>query len=367
MAKKGHDLNRTYLVRKAESLPVTRIIRGPERAAFELAGRRVAPGSHELLDLPSFRHYTHETLNIPIHVFHGRRDGPRLLVCAAVHGDELCGTEVIRRLAKKASIKKLRGTLVLAPVVNIQGFMTHSRYLPDRRDLNRSFPGYAKGSQAGRLAHLFLNEVVSKCTHGIDLHTGAIHRYNLPQIRAEIDHPEIRWLASAFDVPVIINATLREGSLREAAAELGIPVLTYEGGEALRFDEISIKAAVRGCMNVMRALSMLPYEGNPRTAIGATIAQRAQWVRAPEGGILKAAAKIGQRVKRGSTLGYVVDPFSSREVRMESPSEGIIIGISRLPTCNEGDGLYHIATFERSKEVASYIEQFGEDFDETME
>ncbi|MGB5541537.1 MAG: succinylglutamate desuccinylase/aspartoacylase family protein, partial [Gammaproteobacteria bacterium] len=186
------------------------------------------------INLPIGRLYTYDNLTMPIEVVNGRRGGPRLFVSAAIHGDELNGVEIIRRLLRHSALQRLRGTLIAVPVVNVHGLLHRSRYLPDRRDLNRSFPGSSRGSLAGRIADLFMREIVANCTHGIDLHTGAVHRENLPHIRANLDDPATLELARAFGVPVLLNSDLRDGSLREAAMEAGIPMLLYEGGEALR-------------------------------------------------------------------------------------------------------------------------------------
>ncbi|MCW8901464.1 MAG: succinylglutamate desuccinylase/aspartoacylase family protein, partial [Gammaproteobacteria bacterium] len=206
----------------------------------------IKPGTRMTIDLPAARLYTHAPMSIPVHVVSGKTTGPRLFLSAAIHGDEINGIEIIRRLLKLPALKRLQGTLIAVPMVNVHGIINHSRYLPDRRDLNRSFPGSEKGPLALRLANLFMKEIVEQSTHGIDLHTGAIHRSNLPQIRANLDNDETEKLARAFDVPVIISSNLRDGSLREAAAEFGIPMLLYEAGEALRFDEVAIRAGVKG-------------------------------------------------------------------------------------------------------------------------
>ena len=211
---------------------------------FIIAGTEVSPGTRRTLELPVASLYSHAPMTLPVQVVCGRHDGPRLFVSAALHGDEINGVEIIRRLLRLPSLKKLRGTLLAIPIVNVYGFVNRSRYLPDRRDLNRSFPGSVRGSMAARLADLFLKEIVDRCNYGIDLHTGAIHRENLPQIRANLDDEETARIARAFHVPLLLNSDLRDGSLREIAAERGIPMLLYEAGEALRFDERAIRAGV---------------------------------------------------------------------------------------------------------------------------
>lgn len=248
--------------------------------------------------------------------------------------------------------------------MNVHGLIHHTRYLPDRRDLNRSFPGSEKGSIASRLAHLFMNEIVCQSTHGIDLHTGAIHRSNLPQIRADLEHEETDRLARAFNVPVIISSNLRDGSLREAAAEHGIPMLLYEAGEALRFDEVSIRAGVKGIVNVMRELGMLPrpHRASSRIRSEPVVARSSTWVRAPDSGILRSMVPLGGKVKKGSILGVVSDPFGESETLVIASFSGIVIGRTNLPLVNEGDALFHIARFESVTDAANMVDEFNEEF-----
>jgi predicted deacylase len=319
--------------------------------------RTVVPGSRVTLELPLAQLYTHTPLTLPVHVVRGRKDGPRLFVSAAIHGDELNGVEVIRRLLRHSSLKRLRGTVLAIPIVNVYGVIQHSRYLPDRRDLNRAFPGLEGGSLAARLAHLFMTEIVEKCTHGIDLHTGALHRSNLPQIRANMDDRTTARLARAFGVPVVTNADVRDGSLREAAAEHGVHMLVYEAGEALRFDEVSIRAGVRGIINVMRELGMLSRMRRPR-AEEPFVACTSAWVRAPVSGILRAIVRLGARIKRNDVMGYIADPFGEAEVEVKAPAGGIVIGRTNIPLVHEGEALFHVARFENVKGVAQQVESF---------
>ncbi len=321
----------------------------------------ISPGCQITIDLPLPRLYTHTLMTMPVHVIRGKKQGPRLFVSAAIHGDELNGVEIIRRLLKQSVLKKLCGDLIAVPMVNVYGIIHHSRYLPDRRDLNRSFPGSKKGSLAARIADLFMTEVVQKCTHGIDLHTGAIHRSNLPQVRANLDDLETMHLAKSFHVPVLLNANLRDGSLREAASEFGIPMLLYEAGEALRFDEAAIRAGLRGVLGVMRHLNMLP-PGKSRKDFNQEpfVARSSQWVRAPRSGIFRVAKTLGEKVKAKDTLGTINDPVSNLEVPVVSPCSGLIIGRSELPLLHEGEAIYHIAQFEDNREVAEQVELFQE-------
>jgi len=325
-------------------------------------GLTFAPGTRTTIELPVGRLYTHTPMTMPVHVIKGKKTGPRLFISAAIHGDEINGVEIIRRLLKLPALKRLRGTIIAVPIVNIHGLINHSRYLPDRRDLNRSFPGTEKGSLAARLAYLFMKEIVTQSTHGIDLHTGALHRDNLPQIRANLDDEETNKLARAFDVPVIISSNLRDGSLREAAAEYGIPMLLYEAGEALRFNEVSIRAGVKGIINVMRTLEMLPpSRSKSKRHIEPVVARSSSWVRASDSGILRTMIPLGSRVKKNTLLGVVADPFGETESSVISSFNGIVIGRTNLPLVNEGDALYHIARFEDIHEIEAKVDEFHEE------
>lgn len=329
------------------------------RAPFTLAGHTILPGQRSQIDVPVARLYTHTPLHIPVEVVHGRKEGPVMLVCGGIHGDEINGVEIVRRVLRSKSINSLRGTLIAVPVVNVFGFLQQTRYLPDRRDLNRCFPGSEKGSLGGRIAALFRDEIVDHATHIIDLHTGAIHRTNLPQIRAQLTPgSETERMADAFGAPVILNAELREGSLRHYAQNLGIPVLTYEAGEALRFDEWAIAPGVKGILRVMRRLGMLSGEQRRRTPAPAELANGSSWARAPIDGILRPQVRLGARVAKGEVLGKVADPFGNDEGEVLAMADGIVIGMSRLPLANEGEALYHIARFDEIEEAETAIESF---------
>ncbi len=306
------------------------------------------------------RPYGQAEVFLPAQVVRGREDGARLFVSAAVHGDEINGVEIIRRLLRLRVLRRLRGSLLAVPVVNVYGFQTQSRYLPDRRDLNRSFPGSAKGSLTARLAHQFMTEVVAHSTHGIDLHTGTAHRENLPQIRACLDDAETERLAQAFGAPVILNANLRDGSLRQAVLERKIPMLVYEAGEALRFDELGIRAGVRGVLSVMRAIGMLPEPRPARERVEPFVAHSSMWVRAPDSGILRSPLRLGAKVSSDQVLGTISNPLGENEAPVLSPLSGVIIGRLNLPLVNEGDALFHLASFEWPATVAQQVEAFQE-------
>ncbi|MEJ2138650.1 MAG: M14 family metallopeptidase [Gammaproteobacteria bacterium] len=329
-----------------------------KQATVRIGGVEVAPGERTYIDLPIADLYTHTPLTMPVQVVNGKRAGPTLFVSAAIHGDELNGVEIVRRLLAQKALNRLRGCLIAVPVVNVHGFLDQSRYLPDRRDLNRSFPGSATGSVAARLAYIFAQEIIRQADFGVDMHTGAQHRSNLPQIRANLDDEQTLSLAKAFKVPVLVNAPIRDGSLRGYAAEEGIPTLLYEAGEALRFDEVSIRAGLRGLLSVMRHLEMLPERKAKTGQKEPLIATSTSWIRAPSSGIVRLRVKLGQRVDVGQSLATISDPMGEASQKVEARFAGIVIGQTNLPLVHEGDAMMHIARFDSVAQAESRVDEF---------
>ena len=327
-----------------------------KREDFVIGGHIIKAGEQKKIQLEMPPLYTDTSMGIPVFVQHGRKPGPTLFVSAAIHGDELNGIEIVSRLIKTRGVKNLRGTLIAIPMVNVYGVLNQSRYLPDRRDLNRSFPGSKKGSLAGRIADLFLQEIVSKCDYGIDLHTGAIHRSNLPQIRANLNDDLTLELAEAFGVPVLLNADIRDGSLRQAAADEGARVLLYEAGQALRYDEFSIQAGVKGIVKVMRHIGMLNKTKARGHNIKPFIAKQSGWVRANESGFVIHKAQLGDHVEKGDVLAIISNTFGEQLDTMLSPSTGVVIGKQNIPLVQEGEAVYHIAYFKAPDQVAEHVE-----------
>jgi len=312
------------------------------REPFEISRVRVEPGTAQRVEIPVARLVTQTQLSLPVTVLHGKRDGPRLWLSAALHGDELNGTEIIRRVLKRIRPARLRGTVVAVPVVNVFGFLEQSRYLPDRRDLNRSFPGSARGSLAARLAHLFLTEIVGRCTHGIDLHTGSNNRINMPQTRADVDHPETRRCAEAFSAPLMIRAKTIPGSLREAARKRGIPIVVYEAGEPMRFDTRSISVGVSGVVRVMQELGMLRAPSRKAECRSITI-RKTRWLRASRSGIVHLDVGLRDRVEADQVVAHMYDTFGDPISRLRSTLGGIVIGHTLNPLVNRGEAVIHVA------------------------
>ena len=324
---------------------------------FTLGGTEVAGGERTTIELPMARLYTHSKITLPVHVVHGRKAGPTLFVSAAIHGDEINGVEIIRRLLHHKAMARLKGTLLAVPVVNPYGFIQRSRYLPDRRDLNRSFPGTPKGSLAGRIAHLFMQEIVCRSSHGIDIHTGSNYRSNLPQIRTSLDNEENLRLAKAFGTPMIIHSETRDGSLREAVADLGIPVLLYEAGEALYFNESAIRSGVRGVLNVMRAIGMLPADRKKLCQVP-LVSRKTSWVRASRSGVFFKQATLGTLVLKGERLGLINDPLGDQEENICAPFTGVVIGQLTLPLVHEGDALINLAHVDDLSEAEDVLDDY---------
>ena len=317
---------------------------------FVIGEHQVAPGERAMADLPVSVLSNYTPMTLPVHVRHGRRPGPVMFLSGAVHGDEIQGVEIIRRVLRHKSLESLSGTLLAIPIVNAFGFLNHSRYMPDRRDLNRSFPGSDHGSLASLLADLFMREVVLRSDYGIDIHTAALHRSNLPQIRIAPDEPELLKLALAFGPPVVLVSKLREGTLRQCARDVGVKVLLYEGGEALRFEEVAIRAGTLGILRVMKALSMIEAGEANQGKVAPALSHSSTWLLAPEGGILRSKRGIGDHVNKGETIGEISDPAGERSAAVVSEDDGIIIGRTNLPVVNRGDALYHVA---RMKDVST--------------
>ncbi|WP_206055658.1 succinylglutamate desuccinylase/aspartoacylase family protein [Nocardioides sp. GY 10127] len=315
------------------------------RPSFEIGPVRVRAGRTQSVSLPITRLVTGADVDLPVRVVHGKEDGPTVWIDAAIHGDEAVGVEVVRQVLADLDPKKLRGTLIAVPIVNVLGFSNGDRYLPDRRDLNRSFPGAARGSLASQIAHLMMTEVVAKCEVGIDLHTGSDRRTNLPQIRADLEDPRTRELASAFAAPVMMHARLRDGSLRYAAREQGATVLLYEAGEAWRMDRWAVDAGVLGVRRVLAALGMTdPVEEEPPAP--SAVSWRSGWVRARGTGMLHLEAHLGDRVTKGDRLGGLFDSFGKRVRLVRADRDGVVIGRTEAPLVNSGDAVVHLAEVE---------------------
>lgn len=339
--------------------PAGRRRRAP-KAPFVIGEMEVMPGKTATGEIEIPRLVTGTRVSLPLRIFHGRSAGPTVFVSSSVHGDEILGVEIIRRVAASLSARTLHGTVVFVPIVNVHGFLTGDRYLPDRRDLNRSFPGSSRGSLAARIADAFLREVVARCDVGIDLHTGSDHRTNLPQIRCDLDDEFTRELATAFAAPLMMDARLRKGSLRAEAHQVGATILLYEAGEAQRFDPTAIEAGVIGIQRVLQHLEMLPgLPPDPVRLVHADdlpdqplVSRRSSWVRARRSGIGLLQVGLGDVVTKGQQLGLIHDSLGARLSRVTAPFAGLVIGHTQHPLVHQGSALVHIAELSTATDTA---------------
>lgn len=325
----------------------------PAAAPLDIGGIRIEPGQRRTVDLFVARLYTHTEMAMPVEVVHADRAGPTVFLSATLHGDEINGLEIIRRVLADLDPYRLCGTLLAVPVVNVFGFIFQSRYLPDRRDLNRCFPGSSGGSQASRLARVFWNEIVTRCDYGIDLHTAAPPRTNLPHVRADLGDSATRQLAEAFGAPLMMGTAGPEGSLRREASRRGIRTLVYEAGEPQRFNARSIDVGVRGVYRALYAMGSIDacaYPPEPTVEV-----KRSRWVRARQSGIFRLSVHRGEVVEKGGVLGVIADPFGQSAVSVTAPGTGIVIGQNISPLVHRGDALVHLAHLEPGSEIPARI------------
>jgi len=315
-----------------------------EAGPFEFRGEQVLPGERRQFQLPAGRLASGVFLNLPVEVVCGARSGPVVWLSGAIHGDEIVGVEIIRQVLNELDPAAMSGTVVAVPVVNVFGFVIESRYLPDRRDLNRSFPGSKSGSLAARLARLFMDEIVGRCSVGLDFHAGSDDRTNLPYLRGNLDDPETLRLARSFGVPIIVHNKPVKSTLRAAALKRGKRVLLFEGGEPRRFSPESVAAGIPGTLRFLAAMGIIESAPPP---VGGTLVSRAtKWVRAPRGGIFRLESTLGAVVRKGERLGLITDPVARDGTVVTARVSGLVLGHTVNPLVNPGDGIVNIAELE---------------------
>ncbi|MEO0575229.1 MAG: succinylglutamate desuccinylase/aspartoacylase family protein [Pseudomonadota bacterium] len=311
-----------------------------EHGPLELLGEKIPPGSYRQLTWSATQLFEGLPVDTPVLVVHGRQPGPVLCLTAAVHGDELNGIEIVRRVLHGLQPSRLGGTVIGVPIVNIQGFRRGTRYLPDRRDLNRHFPGSTSGSAASRIASSFFNNIVLHCDALVDLHTGSFERTNLPQLRADLSDESVTELAQGFGATVIVNSRARSGTLRYAATVAGVPTVTLEAGGPGELESLEVTHGVKGVETLMHNLRMVVSE-RPWTEEEETYL-RSAWVRADRGGILIANVELGSRVTEGDLLGRVTDPITNDTIGIYAPLAGRIIGMARNQVVMPGFAAFHL-------------------------
>lgn len=305
-------------------------------------GHTVKPGQKAALSIVVSESYSGLDISIPVHVWRGPEPGPTVCVTAAVHGDELNGTGAIRHIIQQEPFPLTSGTLVLVPVINILGFDRHTRYLPDRRDLNRSFPGSADGSLAARLAQAFFKQVTVRCDYGIDLHTASVRRTNFPNVRANMSDPRLAEFARSFGAELIVESEGPKGSLRKSACDAGCATLILEAGEVWKVESSVVEYAVRGIKNCLRFLKMTP--GEPRKPAYRVETDTTHWVRAKHGGFLDFHVAPGDIVGKDEPIATNTDLAGAQQLSVvRAPRDGIILGMTTIPSVAPGDPICHLA------------------------
>ncbi len=308
---------------------------------FHIQGLTIDAGEHAQVILNIYKLPTHTLIEIPVFVFNGEKPGPTILFLAGMHGDEINGIEIVRKLIKRDDVRKPKsGCIVAIPVINIVSFLLGTRDLPDGRDLNRCFPGSRNGSLGSRIAHDLMETIIPQIDFGIDFHTGGSKIFNFPQIRCVFENKKNLELGKIFSPQLVLNSPFRENTLRLAASKLDKPILVFEGGESNRFDYESVEEGLNGCLRVLRHYKMIKTE--EVKARPTVFLKRSSWVRARSSGLFHTTKKSGTHIKKGEVLGMICDPYGEVEHELHSPVDGFIIGVNNKPIVNQGDALIHI-------------------------
>lgn len=316
-------------------------------------GVEIAPGQATQTTFAVTESYSGMTITVPVYVIRGRQSGPAVFVTAAIHGDEINGTGAIRSLIYDQSLSLERGVLILVPVVNMLGFDRHSRYLPDRRDLNRCFPGSATGSLARRMARLIFEQIVGRCNYGIDVHTASVRRTNFPNIRADMSDPEVARIARAFGCELILNSRGPAGSLRKEATSAGCPTIVLEAGEVWKVEPTVVDYTIRGVLSILGELEMT--DNRPRRPKLQVQIDKTRWIRAERGGFLRFHVSPGEMVERGQPLATNTDLLGTEQNVLAAPFDAIVVGMTTLPSITPGDPVCNLGEIVTSQKEFSEL------------
>lgn len=307
-----------------------------------ILGKEILPGKGAQLNMDVARLHTRTPILVPVIVERAKEDGPTVLLMAGLHGDEINGVEIIRRFLRKKLHKPTRGTIICLPVFNIFGFLNIKRELPDGRDLNRSFPGSAKGSLASQFAYHFMKEIAPHCDYIIDFHTGAAQRNNFPQIRCVMSDPESMELARVFNPPFILNSSLISKTIRESMIKMKKNILLFEGGMANSIEEMVVEEGLNGTKRIISHLGMRNYKIDISKDRESIVLNESRWLRAPNSGMFQALVKNGSQVDKGTVLAVVTDPYGNFEKKIKSPSSGYVICANESPVVFKGDAIINL-------------------------
>lgn len=305
-----------------------------------IASQHIEPGEFKEININIARLPSRTMIDTPIYVYRGLEDGPVLALTAGMHGDEINGMEIVRRILDNGYNRVKRGTVLCMPIINMYGFLNYSREVPDGKDVNRSFPGSKGGSLASRVAWHLTHEIIPAIDYGIDFHTGGAMRTNYPQIRCVMQNEKNIELAAAFHAPFTIDSPFRPHSLRQTAAKHEKNIIVYEGGESIRYDQFAIEEGVNGTLRVMKHLNMI--DEAPKTTIENKIIWSSSWVRAKYAGLFQPSIQSGDLLSKNQVIGNITDPFGSFKEILKSPSDGYVVGLNNNPVVNAGDALLHL-------------------------
>jgi len=304
-----------------------------------IAGHRIKPGEEARLNINIARLPSHTSIDVVVHVNRSGKEGPTVLFSGGLHGDEINGIEIVRRILDRGVNQPLKGTVICIPIINIYGFINFSRYVPDGKDINRSFPGSKEGSLASRVAHFLSHQIMPIIDVGIDFHTGGASRTNFPQVRCNFKDEKTVELARALNAPFIVHSHYIGKSLRATASKQKKPLLVYEGGESMRIDELAVEEGVKCARNFLTHLQMDHGEKPEPSSI---LLKETSWVRSKYSGIFQSAVEAGQIISKKDLLGHVTDPFGEFQKTIKSPWNGYVIGLNNTPIVHQGDALLNL-------------------------
>lgn len=305
-----------------------------------IASQHIEPGEFKEININIARLPSRTMIDTPIYVYRGPEEGPVLALTACMHGDEINGMEIVRRILDNGFNRVKRGTVLCMPIINMYGFLNYSREVPDGKDVNRSFPGSKTGSLASRVAWHLTHEIIPAIDYGIDFHTGGAMRTNYPQVRCVMQNKKNVELAAAFHAPFTIDAPFRPHSLRQTAAKYDKNIIVYEGGESIRYDQFAIQEGVNGTLRIMKYLNMI--DEAPKPTIENKIIWNSSWVRAKYAGLFQPNVHSGELLSKNQVIGNITDPFGSFSETLKAPSGGYVIGLNNNPVVNAGDALVHL-------------------------
>lgn len=334
----------------------------PEAEPFSLLNSLVAPNSFRTLHWsPGFSMSSINT-PVPVLVAHGAQPGPVLCLTAAIHGDELNGIEIVRRILHQLEPAKLNGTVIGIPIVNLDGFRRTSRYLTDRRDLNRFFPGNPEGSYASRVAYSLFQQVIKNCEFLVDVHTGSMKRENLPQLRGDLKNPAILEFTRHFGGMSVLHHAGGPGTLRRSASDYGIPAITMETGGPHALEKQAVDNGVKGVKNMLHNLAM--YKTLRLWSIPQPVYYQSMWIRSNQGGILLSKAKLDQTVSAGDMLGQVVDPITNTSSDILAPIDGRVLGKAIDQVISPGFATFHLGVIANQDELSKPLPKNEAEADE---